>query len=498
MAQQSPYLPEMSTAREGNKLFSWNYALRHFDDLGAVRVSLYIFLRDLIPGTLLAICWLAKHPAALSGSPYQWRLPQLSLIDMAMLACTTFCWQLIAGGRLATGRNLLRKQFFANLAGALCCSAMVYGVVSTNGAHARPLLLSAAFFAAASVMSTMLLAAACVVRWAVVTYVVNKRDVVLVGSGPKAQILFAELMDSTSHRVVGIVDDEFVGTPQMQKLYMGGIDRLREILKVFPVQLAYSALPMKSMYNEGQRAITICEQIGVEVRHSAHMFDTRIAEVDAYASAHGMVTILRMVHQDSTRIFKRALDILFASALIIMSSPLLAAAAIAIRLTSKGPIFFAQERYGLNRKRFRIFKLRTMVVDAEAQMANLEAKNEVDGPVFKIRRDPRITPVGHFLRKSSIDELPQLWNVIKGDMSLVGPRPLAVRDVMRFEHSSHLRRFSVMPGLTCLWQISGRNNTDFETWVRQDLDYIDRWSLMLDMRILLGTVPAVLWGRGAM
>jgi exopolysaccharide biosynthesis polyprenyl glycosylphosphotransferase len=358
--------------------------------------------------------------------------------------------------------------------------------------------MSAAFFVAASVMSVMLLAAACVVRWAVVTFVVNKQDVVLVGSGPKAQTLFAELMDSTSHRVVGIVDDEFIGTLAMKKLYLGGIDQLSEILKVYPVQLVYSALPMKSMYSEGQRAITICEQIGVEVRHSAHLFDTRIAEVDAYASAHGMVAILRMVHQDSTRIFKRALDIFCAAVLLLLSAPLLAGAAIAIRATSKGPIFFAQERYGLNRKRFRIFKLRTMVVDAEAQMANLEDQNEVDGPVFKIRRDPRITRVGHFLRKSSIDELPQLWNVIKGDMSLVGPRPLTVRDVLRIEQSSHLRRFSVIPGLTCLWQISGRNNTDFETWVRQDLDYIDRWSLMLDVRILLGTVPAVLWGRGAM
>ena len=124
--------------------------------------------------------------------------------------------------------------------------------------------------------------------------------------------------------------------------------------------------------------------------------------------------------------------------------------------------------------------------------------NELDGPVFKIRRDPRVTPVGRWLRKSSIDELPQLWNVLMGDMSLVGPRPLAVRDFCRIDDSGHLRRFSVKPGITCLWQINGRNNTTFKEWIQQDLDYIDRWSLLLDARILLRTIPTVLSGRGAM
>jgi lipopolysaccharide/colanic/teichoic acid biosynthesis glycosyltransferase len=138
------------------------------------------------------------------------------------------------------------------------------------------------------------------------------------------------------------------------------------------------------------------------------------------------------------------------------------------------------------------------VVNAEVLQAKYESMNEVGGPVFKIRCDPRVTSVGGFLRATSIDELPQLWNVLKGEMSLVGPRPLAVRDVRRIENSSHLRRFSVKPGITCLWQVSGRSSTNFETWIRQDLEYIDRWSLMLDARILLATVPAVLGRRGAM
>ena len=148
--------------------------------------------------------------------------------------------------------------------------------------------------------------------------------------------------------------------------------------------------------------------------------------------------------------------------------------------------------------RSRMFKLRSMVVDAEVLQAQLESENELGGPVFKIKQDPRVTKVGAFLRKTSIDELPQLWNVLLGDMSLVGPRPLAVRDVLLIEDSAQLRRFSVLPGITCIWQMSGRNNTDFANWIRQDLEYIDSWSLVLDLKILLGTIPAVLWGKGAM
>jgi lipopolysaccharide/colanic/teichoic acid biosynthesis glycosyltransferase len=205
-----------------------------------------------------------------------------------------------------------------------------------------------------------------------------------------------------------------------------------------------------------------------------------------------------MVREDSTRYVKRAMDVIGASLLLILSAPLVLAAAVAIKVTSPGPVFFTQARYGLYRKRFKIIKMRTMVTDAERLQAGLEAANELGGPVFKIRRDPRVTPVGAFLRKTSLDELPQLWNVLKGEMSLVGPRPLAVRDVLMIEDSAQLRRFSVLPGITCIWQISGRNNTDFKNWIRQDLEYIDSWSLLLDLKILLGTIPAVLWGRGAM
>jgi len=171
--------------------------------------------------------------------------------------------------------------------------------------------------------------------------------------------------------------------------------------------------------------------------------------------------------------------------------------AIAIKLDSAGPVFFVQERVGLSKRRFRMIKFRTMSADAEARMEGIQHLNEKSGPIFKIKNDPRITPVGRWLRRTSVDELPQLVNVMLGDMSIVGPRPLSVRDAVRMEAAWQKRRFSVKPGLTCLWQVSGRSNLSFEEWMQLDLEYIDRWSLRLDATILLRTIPAVVTARGA-
>jgi lipopolysaccharide/colanic/teichoic acid biosynthesis glycosyltransferase len=184
-------------------------------------------------------------------------------------------------------------------------------------------------------------------------------------------------------------------------------------------------------------------------------------------------------------------------ALIFLLMPLLAAVALLIRLTSNGPVLFRQERLGLNKRRFQIYKFRTMVADAEERMAELEQYNEASGPVFKIKNDPRITPLGKILRRTSIDELPQLFNVLKGDMSMVGPRPLPVRDYEGFSEDWQRRRFSIQPGLTCLWQINGRSSIGFDDWMKLDIQYMDEWSLWLDVKILARTIPAVLKGSGA-
>jgi exopolysaccharide biosynthesis polyprenyl glycosylphosphotransferase len=198
---------------------------------------------------------------------------------------------------------------------------------------------------------------------------------------------------------------------------------------------------------------------------------------------------------------KKAIDVFGALSLVLLLTlvlPVLPVVALMIKLTSRGPVLFRQQRSGLNGRPFTIYKFRTMVTNAEQRQHELAAMNEMSGPVFKIANDPRITPLGRWLRKFSIDELPQLFNVLRGEMSLVGPRPLPVDEVRRFNDFAHRRRLSVKPGLTCLWQISGRNEVkDFKDWVRLDLEYIDNWSLWLDLKILWRTVPVVLTGAGA-
>jgi exopolysaccharide biosynthesis polyprenyl glycosylphosphotransferase len=210
-----------------------------------------------------------------------------------------------------------------------------------------------------------------------------------------------------------------------------------------------------------------------------------------------LITHSRSWSEGGPILVKRILDFTISVIVIALLSPLLLMVAILIKLTSAGPVLFVQKRLGLNKRRFNVYKFRTMTVDAERRINEIEHLNEVSGPVFKIRNDPRITPIGRFLRKTSIDELPQLFNVLIGDMSLVGPRPLPLRDYEGFNKDWQRRRFSVRPGITCLWQVEGRSSIPFERWMELDLQYIDKWSLWLDVRILLRTIPAVLKGLGA-
>jgi exopolysaccharide biosynthesis polyprenyl glycosylphosphotransferase len=202
------------------------------------------------------------------------------------------------------------------------------------------------------------------------------------------------------------------------------------------------------------------------------------------------------VHHSRTQlVIKRAIDVIVSSILLGLAAPVIAVAALGIKRTSPGPILFRQVRCGRNGRRFEMLKLRTMVADAEARRADLLELNEMDGPVFKVKNDPRITPIGRILRRWSIDELPQLWNVLVGDMSLVGPRPPIPAEVHEYETSDR-RRLSMRPGLTCLWQVGGRNSIGFAQWVKLDLQYIDTWSLSEDFKILLKTLPAVIRGTG--
>jgi lipopolysaccharide/colanic/teichoic acid biosynthesis glycosyltransferase len=194
---------------------------------------------------------------------------------------------------------------------------------------------------------------------------------------------------------------------------------------------------------------------------------------------------------------KRGFDILFSSVLLILAAPVLLLIAAAIKLSSTGPALFVQERIGLNKGRFKIYKFRTMIPDAESFLSDLKARNETGGAAFKMKNDPRVTTIGRFLRRTSLDELPQLINVLVGDMSLVGPRPLTTKDFEGFSEAHYDRRFTVKPGITCLYQISCRASLSFDHWMLLDLRYIDQRSLWLDFKILARTIPAVIRGVGA-
>jgi len=252
-------------------------------------------------------------------------------------------------------------------------------------------------------------------------------------------------------------------------------------------------------FGQIEKAIQACEIEGVDVWLVADFFRTQISRT-SFDELYGRpVIVFRSVPEYAWQgIVKQAIDVCGAAVLIVLSSPLLLWAALKIRFSSAGPVLFRQRRCGLNGRPFTMLKFRSMVSDAEQRKVELEVLNEMSGPVFKVTNDPRVTPIGRILRKWSIDELPQLFNVLRGEMSLVGPRPLPVDEVQRFDDPAHRRRLSVKPGLTCLWQVSGRNEVcDFKEWVRLDLEYIDNWSLWLDVKILCRTLPVVLVGTGA-
>jgi exopolysaccharide biosynthesis polyprenyl glycosylphosphotransferase len=240
-----------------------------------------------------------------------------------------------------------------------------------------------------------------------------------------------------------------------------------------------------------------CEQEGVHMRVQLDFLPKGFSHVFVEHLAHvPLLTFSSTPQNDFALLFKRLLDVSLAALALIVLSPLFFVLAFLIRLTSKGPVFYRQTRCGLGGRRFRLLKFRSMVSNAEELLPHLEDLNEVDGPVFKMRNDPRCTIIGRWMRTLSLDELPQLWNVLRGDMSLVGPRPPLPAEVEHYE-SWQRRRLRMRPGLTCLWVLEGRSRLQFDRWVKLDLVYIDNWSVWLDLKILLKTIPTVLSSRGA-
>jgi exopolysaccharide biosynthesis polyprenyl glycosylphosphotransferase len=252
-------------------------------------------------------------------------------------------------------------------------------------------------------------------------------------------------------------------------------------------------------FEQVESVIKACELEGVEVWLVADFFGTQISRTSFDELLGRPLLIFRTAPEASWQsVVKQLMDFCGALVVLILFSWLFALLALLVKKTSPGPVFFRQQRSGQSGASFMVYKFRTMVINAEQTKHELKAMNEMRGPVFKVTNDPRITPLGRFLRKYSLDELPQFFNILRGEMSLVGPRPLDVNEVNRFDDLAHRRRFSVKPGLTGLLQISGRNQVvDFKDWIRLDLEYIDNWSLWLDIKILFLTIPAVLRGTGA-
>lgn len=248
-----------------------------------------------------------------------------------------------------------------------------------------------------------------------------------------------------------------------------------------------------------ESVIKVCELEGVETWLVADFFGTQISRADLDDLAGHPLLIFRTAPATSWQmLLKQLIDFAGAALLLLLLSPVILIIALLVKSTSSGPVLFRQQRSGLNGSPFTLYKFRTMINNAEQLKHELAAMNEMSGPVFKVTNDPRVTRMGKFLRKYSLDELPQLYNVLRGEMSMVGPRPLPVDEVKRFNDLAHRRRLSVKPGLTCLWQVKGRNQiSDFKDWVRLDLEYIDNWSFWLDLKILLLTVPVVFRGTGA-
>jgi len=331
----------------------------------------------------------------------------------------------------------------------------------------------------------------------------NLRHVVIIGTNRRA-IDFAESVrvhDGWGYHLQGFVDDSWCENERSadyRDKLLGGFDQLPELLRSMPIDEVVVALPMASFYDQIAQVIHLCRQHGILVRFAGNLFDSGRAHREILSNdALGTITL----HDESwgawAYLLKRIVDLSIASILLLFFSPVICVVALLIKLDSPGPVLFLQKRLGLSKRPFKIYKFRTMSINAEKEMHRVVHLNETQGPTFKAKNDPRITKIGSFLRKTSLDEIPQLLNVVLGDMSLVGPRPLPLRDYEGFSEDWHRRRFSVKPGITCLWQVMGRSSITFEAWMALDMQYIDHWSVWLDVKILAQTIPAVLRGSGA-
>jgi exopolysaccharide biosynthesis polyprenyl glycosylphosphotransferase len=465
-------------------------------------------LTDLASLTLafLVATWLVPYHLE-SISVEEFLSLRLKILNFALFLCLLLAWHVTfaAFGLYDPKRTALSGRRLLHLGGAvgLCALLVLLQAIPFDVDLVSAPFLSVLWLAGSAIVAgSRLLLGSGLDR--LERHTASERRILIVGTGPAA-LRFAEDLERNQEpgcRILGFVDDEWAGIGGFHASGRRVICDLKNFASFVRDQVADEvviALPLSVLQPRREAILGTCERLGVTVRFLACVFSDLEVGVLAGEGARGAVlmTVFNGKIEGWAQTVKRLMDVALAAVLLLAFAPIFAVAALAVRVSSPGSIFFGQERVGLNGRRFLMYKFRTMTPDAEERLAEIEHLNEAGGPVFKLKEDPRVTRVGRFLRSSSVDELPQLLNVLKGDMSLVGPRPLPLRDVRGFDEDRHRRRFSVRPGITGLWQVSGRSLIGFEEWMELDLRYIEEWSLTLDLEILARTPAAVLRREGA-
>jgi exopolysaccharide biosynthesis polyprenyl glycosylphosphotransferase len=466
-----------------------------------IRVAAYFVAELLVVAASGVLACLVRQRTAAWWSQSLGPLPQeLWLLPVAVAVLGALFWiqNTYEGFR---SRSLLLHGFFTAAAAVLGMLALfaIVAIVKRGEVTNRSLIGIFGVTSFGCLLLTRSLA-----LWFLAHYTQKgyDRHYVVIGSTEGEGLSLAETLEEVRggvYQVRGLVaeDPSRTGTEVGRWKVLGGFEDLPSIASRMPIDEVY-LLPSSGPLEKYLDLIRRCEAMGMTLHLRLAPFEKTISRLELAEVGGGDYLRFTTAPRSSSALFaKRLLDVVGSSVLLVILSPLILLIAVLVKLTSRGPAIFRQDRAGMNGRTFTLYKFRTMVEGAEKDRAGLEAQNEMEGPVFKIKEDPRITGLGRFLRKMSIDELPQLWNVVKGDMSLVGPRPLPTYEVDKFEPWQR-RRMTMRPGITCLWQVSGRNKlTTFAEWMRLDLEYVDRWSLGLDLKILLRTIPAVLGGRGA-
>jgi exopolysaccharide biosynthesis polyprenyl glycosylphosphotransferase len=457
-------------------------------DLFTVAVALPIayFVRD---GLLIGQGLLQRLPG-LYPIEFYWPIIAASLLAWIATSWATRLYQAYRTQSLsAEAARLLRTVLLVGL--VVASSQFVWKT------HDLSRLLFALYYATAFVLLVSTRVVVRLVARAARRRGYNTRSYAVVGVGEAADDVIEGIR---VHRewgftFAGHILPEGASAPPGEPV-LGRLEDLEEILNRNVLDLVIFAAGRERL-EAIEEAVLLCEERGVAVKVSLNLFPSRIARVSVEDfEGVPMLAFSSTPHEILPLVMKRTFDVLVSAAVVLALAPLFALVALAIKLDTPGPVFFRQRRIGLNGREFTLLKLRSMVQDAEQQLERVRALNEMDGPVFKSRSDPRVTRVGRWLRKFSLDEFPQFWNVLRGEMSVVGPRPPLPEEVRRYTRWQR-RRLSVRPGITCTWQVSGRNEIDFQAWMKLDLEYIDTWSFWGDMEIVLRTIPAILSGRGA-